>query len=178
MQLTPIMERFILHWGEMGTRWGVNRSVAQIHALLYLSPTPLPADEITEILSIARSNVSTSLKELQSWGLVRVAHVLGDRRDHFETDKDMWVLFTKIVEERKRREIDPTLSVLRQCMMDAEADTETPAEIKQRIGNTLDFLESMTDWYERVKLLPHPTLSRLMKMGDKVARLIKKKRRE
>ena len=133
MNLTPIMERFVLHWGEMGTRWGVNRSVSQIHALLYLSPDPLPADEITEVLSIARSNVSTSLKELQAWGLVRISHELGDRRDHFATDKDMWVLFSTIVEERKRREIDPTLTVLRQCVIDAATDTETPDDIKQRI---------------------------------------------
>ena len=176
MKLTPVMERFVLHWGEMGTRWGVNRSVAQIHALLYLSPTPMAADEITEILSIARSNVSTSLKELQAWGLVRISHVLGDRRDHFETDKDMWVLFTKIVEERKRREIDPTLTVLRQCVLEAEDDTETPAEIKQRIKNTLDFLENLSDWYDRIKTLPHTTLVTLMKMGDKVARLLKRKK--
>lgn len=174
MKLTPIMERFVLHWGEMGTRWGVNRSVAQVHALLYLSPTPLPADEITDVLTIARSNVSTSLKELQSWGLVRITHVLGDRRDHFETDKEMWVLFTKIVEERKRREIDPTLTVLRQCVLDAGNDEETPQEIKDRINNTLEFLENMSDWYDRIKRLPQPTLTTLMKMGDKVARLLKR----
>ena len=150
MNLTPIMERFVLHWGEMGTRWGVNRSVSQIHALLYLSPDPLPADEITQVLSIARSNVSTSLKELQAWGLVRISHELGDRRDHFETDKDMWVLFSTIVEERKRREIDPTLTVLRQCVIDAAADTETPDDVKQRIKNTLEFLESLSgSWATR-----------------------------
>ena len=176
MNLTPIMERFVLHWGEMGTRWGVNRSVSQIHALLYLSPDPLPADEITEVLSIARSNVSTSLKELQAWGLVRISHELGDRRDHFETDKDMWVLFSTIVEQRKRREIDPTLTVLRQCVIDAAADTETPDDVKQRITNTLEFLESLSDWYDRIKTLPPSTLTTLMKLGDKVARLLKRKK--
>lgn len=175
MQLSPIMERFVLHWGEMGTRWGVNRSVSQIHALLYLSPNPMSAEEIVDILSIARSNVSTSLKELQSWGLVRVTHVLGDRRDHFETDKEMWVLFAKIVEERKRREIDPTLTVLRQCVLDSETDNATPQEIKDRIRNTLVFMEDMSDWYERVKKLPYPTLSALMKMGDRVARFLNRK---
>ena len=170
------MERFVLHWGEMGTRWGVNRSVSQIHALLYLSPDPLPADEITQVLSIARSNVSTSLKELQAWGLVRISHELGDRRDHFETDKDMWVLFSTIVEERKRREIDPTLTVLRQCVIDAAADTETPDDVKQRIKNTLEFLESLSEWYDRIKTLLPATLATLMKLGDKVARLLKRKK--
>ena len=106
MKLTAIMQKYILHWGEMGTRWGVNRTVAQIHALLYLSPEPLHAEEIAETLSVARSNVSTSIKELQSWGLVHVVHVMGDRRDHFESLKDPWEMFTVIMEERKRREID------------------------------------------------------------------------
>src|SRR5262245_15964440 len=109
MDLTPVMERFIVHWGEMGTRWGVNRSVSQIHALLYLSPRPLTAEEISDTLAIARSNVSTSLKELQAWGLVQLVHVLGDRRDHFDARKDVWEMLTLIVEERKRREIDHTL---------------------------------------------------------------------
>lgn len=174
MRLTPIMEEYVLHWGEMGTRWGVNRSVSQIHALLYLSPNPLPADEIAETLSIARSNVSTSLKELQSWGLVRVAHTLGDRRDHFETDKDLWTLLLTIVEERKRREIDPTLTMLRQCMLDAENDKETPEEIKQRIARTLKFIETLTTWYDQVKKIPKPTLVTLMKLGDKIAKFVKK----
>src|SRR6476620_7537873 len=105
--LEPVMEKFILHWGEMGTRWGVNRTVAQVHALLYLSPGPMNAEEIAATLSVARSNVSTSLKELQSWGIVRVVHVMGDRRDHFESMKDVWEMFQVILEQRKRREIDP-----------------------------------------------------------------------
>src|SRR5512147_2056462 len=104
--LTPIQQRFILHWGEMGTRWGINRTVAQVHALLYLSPDPLPADEITSLLAVARSNVSTSLKELQGWGIVRLVHVMGDKRDHFETLRDVWEMFRIILDERKRREID------------------------------------------------------------------------
>src|SRR3954454_24490515 len=122
------MERYILHWGEMGTRWGVNRSVAQIHALLYLSPRPLPAEEIAETLSIARSNVSTSLRELQAWGLVQLSHAIGDRRDHFVALKDNWQLLMTIAEERKRREIDPTLSVLRQCVLEAQEDATTDPE--------------------------------------------------
>ena len=120
MKLTPVMEKYVLHWGEMGTRWGVNRSIAQIHALLYLSPQPLTAEEIADTLSIARSNVSTSLKELQGFGLVRMTHLLGDRRDHFESIKDVWELYRQVMDERKRREIDPTLTMLRDCMLDAE----------------------------------------------------------
>src|SRR5919109_266169 len=103
-KLIPVAQRFILHWGEMGTRWGINRTVAQIHALLFLSPRPLPAEEIADTLGIARSNVSTSLKELQGWGIVKVVHLLGDRRDHFESLKDVWEMFRIIVEERKKRE--------------------------------------------------------------------------
>src|ERR1700693_3146368 len=110
--LSPVSQKFILHWGEMGTRWGINRTVAQVHALLFLSPKPVPADEIATTLAVARSNVSTSLRELQGWGIVRVVHVLGDRRDHFESIKDVWEIFRIVSEERKRREIDPTLRAL------------------------------------------------------------------
>src|SRR5262249_11562874 len=120
--LTSVDEKFILHWGEMGTKWGINRTVAQVHALLYLAPKPLPADEISTTLSVARSNVSTSLRELQGWGIVRVVHVLGDRRDHFETLKDVWEIFRMVAEERKKREIDPTMRVLAECVREAEAD--------------------------------------------------------
>src|SRR5437763_8230204 len=102
--LTPVAQKFILHWGEMGTRWGINRTVAQVHALLFVSPRPLPADEIAETLAVARSNVSTSLRELQGWRIVRVVHVLGDRRDHFESTKDVWEIFRIVSEERKRRD--------------------------------------------------------------------------
>src|ERR1043165_5757380 len=120
MKLTPVMERFILHWGEMGGRWGINRSVAQVHALLMLTPKPLPADEIGETLNVARSNVSTSLKELQGWSLVRVVHVFGDRREHFETLRDVWEMFLVIMRERKKRELDPTLATLRDCVEEAK----------------------------------------------------------
>src|SRR5712675_2362906 len=118
--LTPVRQKFILHWGEMGTRWGINRTVAQVHALLFISPKPLNADDIVEALGVARSNVSTSLKELQSWGIVKLTHVLGDKRDHFESIKDVWELFRTVLDERKKREIDPTLQVLRACIADAE----------------------------------------------------------
>ena len=177
MRLTPMMERYVLHWGEMGQRWGVNRSVAQIHALLYLSPEPITAEEIAETLGLARSNVSTSLKELQGWRLVSLTHVLGDRRDHFESRKDLWGLLLTIVEERKRREIDPTLTMLRHCMLEAEEDRETPAEIKERIAAMLGFIETLSDWYVQVSRLPKSTLVALMRMGGKVARFVGRRHR-
>ena len=112
IKLTPVMQKFILHWGEMGTRWGVNRTVAQIHALLYLSPVPRHAEQIADTLSVARSNVSNSLKELQNWGLIKVVHVMGDRRDHFESIKDVWEMYRIVLDERKKRELDPYLQLL------------------------------------------------------------------
>ena len=115
-ELKPVHKKFILHWGEMGTRWGISRTVAQIHALLYISPEPLTAEEITTTLSVARSNVSISIKELQSWGLVKNSHVIGDRRDHFETMKDVWEMFRVVMDERKRREVDPTIAMLEECL--------------------------------------------------------------
>jgi len=172
MKLTPLMEKFILHWGEMGTRWGVNRTVAQIHALLYLSPQPLPADEIAETLSVARSNVSTSLKELQSWRLVTVTHVLGDRRDHFKTSSDMWEMIATIIEERKRREIDPTLALLRQCVDEMQHDHETPKEVKERIKSMLSFIQMLTSWFEQIIALPRSTQKALLKLGGKIARFL------
>ena len=174
MKLTPHRERYVLHWGEMGTRWGVNRTVAQIHALLYLSSAPLPAEEIAETLGVARSNVSTSLKELQAWGLVTIAHVLGDRRDHFTTKGDTWTMLTTIVEERKRRELEPTLSLLRQCMLEAEHDRETPAASKARIEEMLKFIATLAEWFDDVKALPRPTLVALMKLGARIAQLVPK----
>jgi DNA-binding transcriptional regulator GbsR (MarR family) len=175
MKLTPLMERYILHWGEMGTRWGVNRTVSQIHALLYLSPEALTAEEIAETLSVARSNVSTSLKELQSWGLVGVTHVMGDRRDHFTTKGDTWEMLMTILEERRRREIEPTLSMLRQCVIEMGDDNETPKAVKDKMREVLRFVSTLTDWFDEVKALPKSTLVTLMKMGAKVAKLIPKR---
>jgi len=175
MKLTPVMEKYILHWGEMGTRWGVNRTVAQIHALLFLSTQPLNAEEITETLTVARSNVSTSIKELQSWGLVKTVHVLGDRRDHFETLHDPWDLFDVIIEGRKRRELDPTLTLLRECVLESEADKETPAEVKARIREVMNFLDTLDSWYEQIKGLPRPTLIKLIRLGAKIQRILGKK---
>lgn len=171
MELTPLIEKFILHWGEMGARWGVSRTVAQIHALLYLSERPLHAEEIADTLSVARSNVSTSLKELQGWGLIKVTHVIGDRRDHFETLQDITSLFRVIVEERKRREIDPTIAMLRE--LNDSGDKSSPFA-RERIKSTLDFLEMLDKWYASVKQLPQPMLISLLRMGGKLQSLLKK----
>src|ERR1700686_475449 len=138
--LTPVSQKFILHWGEMGTRWGINRTVAQVHALLFLAPKPVPADEIATTLAVARSNVSTSLRELQGWGIVRVVHVLGDRLDHFESIKDVWEIFRIVSEERKRREIDPTLRVLAECVREVKSDPAGDAYTRERLGGMLGFL--------------------------------------
>src|ERR1700755_3429111 len=151
MPLSPTAQKFVLHWGEMGARWGVNRSVAQIHALLFLAPRPLTAEEIADTLSIARSNVSTSLKELQGWGLATMVHVLGDRRDHFETEKDVWKIALTIIEQRKQREIDPTLGTLAQCAREAKEDSSTAQEVSARMESVLSFLQTVSTWYEEVR---------------------------
>lgn len=172
MTLAPTIQKYILHWGEMGTRWGVNRTVAQIHALLFLVNRPLPAEEIADTLTVARSNVSNSLKELQGWGLVRITHIAGDRRDHFVALQDVWEIFRVIVEERKKREIDPTLSVLRECALEAENDPELEQATKLKMDQVLDFLEMLTTTYGDYKHLPPATMQRFLKMGGKVARLL------
>ncbi len=167
------MERFVLHWGEMGTRWGVNRSVSQVHALLYLSPQPLHAEDISETLSLARSNVSNSLKELQGWGLIKISHVIGDRRDHFVALKDVQEMFNLVVEERRKREIDPTLTLLRDLAIEAESDSKVDPEVKQRINDMLEFLEIMTRWYDKIRKLPNKTIMNLVKLGDTIVKLTK-----
>src|ERR671914_2901265 len=131
--LSPVAEKFILHWGEMGTRWGINRTVAQVHALLFLSPQPLHAEEIAATLGVARSHVSNSLRELQGWRIVRVTHMLGDRRDHFESMKDVWEMFRIIVEERKKREVDPTLDMLREVVAEAKNPKAADAHTRERL---------------------------------------------
>ena len=172
MKLTPVMQRYIVHWGEMGSRWGVNRSVAQIHALLYLSPQPVHADEIAETLGIARSNVSMGLKELLAWDLIQVTHTLGDRRDFFTAPHDPWEVVQIVVEGRKRREIDPTLAVLRECAAALEGDNATPAVARERILGQLQFLETVTSWYDSIKTLPRKTLLKMMRMGHRIAKVI------
>lgn len=178
MKLTSLTHKFVVHWGEMGTRWGINRTVAQVHALLYVAPKSLTAEEISTTLSVARSNVSTSLKELQNWGLVKIVHVLGDRRDHFESMKDVWEMFQVVMNERKKREIDPTLQVLRDAV--AEADSAGTADDYERgqLKRMLEFFEDTTGWYEEVRRLPPPVLRRLLKMGGKLGNLLPGKRRK
>ena len=172
MQLTEPMRRYVLHWGEMGQRWGVNRSVAQVHALLYLSDTPLVADDIVEALGVARSNVSTSLKELQTWELVRLVHVPGDRRDHFEAKHDPWDVLMTIVEGRKRREIDPTIAMLRDVSAEAAKDEATPEAAKAKIASMLTFLEDLNGWYAQMRDVPPPVLRKLMTLGVKITQFI------
>jgi DNA-binding transcriptional regulator GbsR (MarR family) len=168
--LTPVAQKFILHWGEMGTKWGINRTVAQVHALLFLAPKPLPADEISATLAVARSNVSTSLRELQGWGIVRVVHVLGDRRDHFETFKDVWEIFRIVAEERKRREIDPTLRVVSECVQDVKA---SPGDeyTRERLESMLEFLTTMSGLFDEVLRMPKGTLKGVGKLRGKVITL-------
>ncbi len=172
MKLTDTTRKFILHWGEMGTRWGINRSVAQIHALLYVSPEPLPADEIAGTLEIARSNVSGSLRELQGWGLVRIAHKLGDRRDHFETPKDVWAMVRIIMEGRKRRELDPSVQMLRECVEQLDEKKADEAYTEDRLNELLALLELTSNWCERAQGLSPDSLRRLMKLGDKIFKLV------
>jgi len=173
MQLTPAVEKYVLHWGEMGTRWGTNRTVAQIQALLYLSPEPMRADEICELLSVARSHVSTSIRELQSYGLVRMTHVLGDRRDYFESIHDVWELFRVIIEQRKQRELNPTLSMLRKASEEVGGEKDTDPVVKERIHNMLEFVETTSDWYEQISDIPTSTLTKLMKLGKGITKLTK-----
>ncbi|ALM84541.1 GbsR/MarR family transcriptional regulator [Bordetella sp. N] len=173
MKLTPVSERFILHWGEMGSRWGVNRTVAQIHALLYLLGRPVPADEIADTLGVARSNVSTSLKELQAWRLAKVVHVMGDRRDHFETSTDVWELFKLIVEGRRQREIDPTLTVLRDSLASPQIEDEDAAA-QQRIRDTLVFLETLTTWTDEMLRMKPDTLMKTLGVGAKISRVVRR----
>jgi len=168
----PDVKAFILHWGEMGTQWGVNRSVAQIHALLYLSDRPLPADEIVEQLGLARSNVSTGLKELQGYGIVRRVHVEADRRDHFVAETDLWEMLMRIAAERKRREIDPTIALLAELSARLKNDDSAPRQVRERVTRMHEFISTLGNWYDQVRGLPKPTLVTLMKLGSKVARFM------
>jgi DNA-binding transcriptional regulator GbsR (MarR family) len=170
-ELSPTAKKFILHWGELGTRWGLNRTVAQIHALLYISPRALTAEEISTLLSAARSNVSNSLRELQSWGIVRAAHVLGDRRDHFETTKDVWELFYVVLDERKRREIDPTLQVLRECAMQISENTPEDKEARKRILEMLNFFEETSSLYDEFRKIPGGAFRQLLRFKGQLKRL-------
>ncbi|MDD5056789.1 MAG: MarR family transcriptional regulator [Sideroxydans sp.] len=171
MKLNPIAQRFVLHWGEMGSKWGVNRTVSQIHALLYLAGKPMPADEIAETLDVARSNVSNSIKELQNWNLIQMVHVMGDRRDHFATSTDVWELFRTVVSERKEREFDPTIVVLRDCMNSADLSKEEAA-VQRRIKETLELMQALSAWGDQMLKLDPATLMKVMKLGAKIQNLL------
>lgn len=168
----PAAKAFVLHWGEMGSQWGVNRSVAQVHGLLYLSDRPLHAEEIVDQLGIARSNFSTAVRELQSYGIVRRVHIEGDRRDHFVAETDLWDMLMRIASERKRREIDPTVALLDRLAADLKEDSSTPPHVRERIARMHEFIGTLGSWYEQVRVLPKSTLVALMKLGARVARFI------
>lgn len=170
--LTPVTQKFILHWGEMGTRWGINRTVAQVHALLFISPQPIHAEEISSALSVARSNVSNSLRELQGWGIVRVVHVLGDRRDHFESVKDVWEIFRIVAEERKRREIDPTLRVLSECVQELHGTGQSDKYTRERLESMLEFLTVTSGLFEEVVRVPAGALKGIAKLRGKIFTLL------
>jgi DNA-binding transcriptional regulator GbsR (MarR family) len=172
MKLTAVQEKFILHWGEMGARWGINRTVAQVHALLFLSPKPLNAEELTETLSVARSNVSNSIRELQSWGIVKLVHVMGDRRDHFESMKDPWEMFRVVLDERKKREVDPTLTMLREALIDLENDKQKDTYTVERLKSLQDFFETTSAWYNQIRQWPTAALVKFIRLGDKVLKFL------
>ena len=175
MKLTPAMEKFILHWGEMGSRWGVNRTVSQIYALLMLSAEPLNAEQIVDTLGVARSNVSNSIKELQALGLVNLTHKLGDRRDHFEALKDCWDMLQVLADERKKREIDPTMVLLAQCVAEAKQDKNTPNYVTQQFEQMSQFMQTMSNWYEQMKKMDRKLLMRFFSLGSTLVGWLSKK---
>ena len=169
--LTPLVRSFVSHFGEMGSRWGINRTVGQIYALIFVSPQPRNADDIAEQLEFSRSNVSMGLKELQAWRLVKLKHLPGDRREYFEAPTDAWEIFRTLAEERRRREIEPTLSMLRNALLEAPAGEEDRIA-QERMKSMHDLIELMTTWFDDVQRLDAQTLAQLMKMGAKVGKLL------
>lgn len=172
--LGAVGRRFVLHWGEMGWHWGVNRTVSQIHALLFLLGRPLHAEEIAALLQVARSNVSNSLRELESRKLVRVVHLVGDRRDHYETAQDPWELMRIIVRERKAREFDPTVAMLRNCVGDPSFSKQAEGT-QRRMRDTLALMEALSAWTDEMLALETATLARVAKLGAKVQTLLRRK---
>jgi DNA-binding transcriptional regulator GbsR (MarR family) len=170
--LSPVQQKFVLHWGEMGTRWGINRTVAQIHALLFISEKPLHAEDIIHALGVARSNVSSSLKELLGWGIVRRVHVLGDSRDHFESMKDVWEMFRVVMDERKKREFDPTERLIRECIAEAEQAPNADRHTTQKLRELAEFFETTTAWYSQVRHWPPNALTRFAKAGDRIRKVL------
>lgn len=167
MELSATAREFILRWGEMANRWGVNRTVAQIHALLFVMPKPITAEELTEMLSVSRSNVSTSLRELQGWGVVRVVHVMGDRRDHFECVGEVWDMFQAILDERKRRVLDPAIEVVKQTLATAPDGRDSEPHARARLQQMLDFLSMVLGWYSEIRALPPEDIRSLMTSGGR-----------
>jgi DNA-binding transcriptional regulator GbsR (MarR family) len=168
IRLPAAIQRFVLHWGDMGGQWGVNRSVSQIHALLYLSERPLTAEEIAATLGMARSNVSNSLKELLAWNLIRRVPIMSDRRDHFEAETDIWEVFTRIAAGRKEREIDPAIAALKACLADAERDPSLHPVAGKRLQEMLDFVETLDRWYAQMLTVPRAKLVALIRLGAKI----------
>jgi DNA-binding transcriptional regulator GbsR (MarR family) len=171
-ELPPALEQFVLQWGDIGGKWGVNRSVAQIHALLYLSERPLTAEEIADRLGLARSNVSNSIKELQAWNLIRRVPMRGDRREHFEAETDPWEMFARIAAGRKEREIDPAIAALRACGAAAGGDSNIHPVAQARLNALLEFVDSMDRWYGQMRAVPRPQIAALVRLGAKVVRLL------
>lgn len=176
--LPTAVQQFVLHWGEMGGQWGVNRSVAQIHALLYLSDRPMHAEEISDVLRIARSNTSNSLKELLGWKLIRRAPVMGDRRDHYEAEVDLWQMLTRVAQGRKEREIDPAVAALRACRAEAQQDPRISAVARERIDAMHGFVVTMDDWYQQMMAIPPNRLMMLVAMGKRVLAFLPKGKSE
>ena len=170
--LPPAVERFVLHWGDLGSQWGVNRSVAQMHALLYLSDRPLAAEDIAATLGIARSNVSNSLKELVGWHLIRRVPVAGDRRDHYVAETDLWEMATRIAAGRKEREIDPAVAALRACVAEAQDDPSVNQVAQRRLKAMLDFTQTMDGWYAQMLHVPHATIAKLVRLGSRIVRYL------
>ncbi|MFN3297651.1 GbsR/MarR family transcriptional regulator [Caldimonas sp.] len=169
--MTPLVRSFVAHFGEMGSRWGINRTVGQIYALIFVSPRPLHADEIAERLEFSRSNVSMGLKELQAWRLVKLRHLSGDRREYFEAPSDAWEIFRTLAEERRRREIEPTLSMLRNALLE-EPTHEEDRFAQERMKGMHDLIELLTTWFDDVQRMDAQTLAQLMKMGSRVGKLL------
>jgi DNA-binding transcriptional regulator GbsR (MarR family) len=171
-KLPVAVERFILHWGDMGDQWGVNRSVSQIHGLLYLAEQPMTAEDIAETLGMARSNVSNSIKELLAWNLIRRVPILGDRRDHFEAETDILEVASRIAARRKERELDPAIAALRSCVTDAAEDPAISPVASKRLKEMLAFTELADRWFMQMLTVPRPRLVALMKLGEKIVNLL------
>lgn len=171
VELTPAAQKFVLHWGEMGQAWGINRTMAQVHALLFVSPEALDAEEISKLLDVSRSNVSTSLRELITWGVVRRVHIIGDRRDRFEALKDVMETFRVIMAERKRREMDPTIALLENCVEEAMSGDSSEQYKREQLEKMLEFCRMVTGWYSQIDRLSTPALLRLFRGGAKLAKL-------